>query len=107
VGIAVLDFLGHPLADRVLNIRNMSFLAGVTIINIVIFGEAAYLRAHKREPFLIPTIIGGILTAAVTYLAGKYYSVDMIIFLYFLNTLIFGLTINTTIFYVKRSKWHQ
>jgi hypothetical protein len=77
------------------------------VINQAINGEAVYLRAHKKEPFLWPSIIGGILTASLAYLFGKAYGAIGICSVNLVLTLTIGLGVGTYIFIRCRREWHQ
>ena len=48
------------------------FLVGTLLISSTL-PMAAYLRAHKREPLIVPSIVSGLLTAILVVLLGKTY----------------------------------
>ena len=54
------------LANRVLPDWAFSLLLLNTILNHIVVSQALYLRAHKQEPFLVPTIISAVLIASFT-----------------------------------------
>lgn len=94
-------------ASRVLPPWAFGLLLLTTIMNHVIFCEALYLRAHKREPFLGITVVGAVLLAAATLVLGKIWGANAVTVGYFAVTTIFGLPSGTYVFLTKRREWHQ
>ncbi len=94
-------------ASRVLPPWAFGLLLLTTIMNHLVFCEALYLRAHKREPFLGVTIIGAALLAVATLSLGKFSGANAVVVGYFAITAIFGLPSGTYIFLTKRRLWHQ
>jgi len=92
-------------AGRVPNWKVLAILCAASVANQVVFAEAFYLRAHKREPFLVNSIALG----ASMIIGLNYYplaSVTGMTSLYLVLTLIYGLVIGTCIFVYCRKKWH-
>lgn len=92
-------------AARILPLPLFSWLCLVCLANHIVFAEAAYLRAHKEEPFMWLSIFGGLTTAVLALLlvpplgkAGAVYS-------YLIPALVFGLLGGTTVFFWKRKAW--
>jgi hypothetical protein len=78
-----------------------------SVLNVYITGLSVYLRAHKEEPFLLLSIIIGLLMCFSTVFFGRYYGVlQMMIGNLAINTLI-GAGYGTSIFLKKRKIWHQ
>lgn len=94
-----------PLSERVLGSHSFVLLTAVAIINVVIFAEAAYLRAHKQEPFLWMSIAMAILSTLSAYFLGRAYGSMGMAAGSFVITVI-GLCIATWIFFIKRREWH-
>lgn len=94
------------LAMRVLSPWAFGLLLLTTIMNHVVFSEALYLRAHKREPFLMLTVIGAALLGCSTLLMGKYWGVNGVAVGYFSIGVLFGLPSATYVFFKKRREWH-
>jgi hypothetical protein len=84
-----------------------AFLLLATIMNHIVFSEALYLRAHKREPFLGQTIVAAILLSFSTFLLGKYWGANAVTVGYFAICALFGLPSATYIFITKRREWHD
>ena len=96
-----------PFSRRMLEPLPFALLIGVAIINVVIFSQAAYLRAHLKEPFLWISVISGILTALSTYFLGRAYGVVGMAAGYLGLTAFIGLGWATWIFVTKRRSWHN
>jgi hypothetical protein len=64
--------LGHPLAARLLPLAPLVVFAITFVVNHVIAGLAVYLRAFRREPLLVPSVVGAVLTPIVVYAAARY-----------------------------------
>lgn len=94
-------------AMRVLPPWAFAFLLLATIMNHIVFSEALYLRAHKREPFLGQTIVAAILLSFSTFLLGKYWGANAVTVGYFAICALFGLPSATYIFITKRREWHD
>jgi hypothetical protein len=94
----------HHLASRLLDPVPLGMLAAVSVFTQIVFAEAAYLRAHKQEPFLVPSVIGSLLTGASTYFLGKSFGASGMIAGCFALSLL-GVPINTWIFLTKRRQW--
>jgi len=70
-GVYVLHWFDSPLLARIASLPTLCCLAIVTITNSIIFAAAAFMRAHKEEPMLAPSLVGGILTLLVAYYASS------------------------------------
>jgi O-antigen/teichoic acid export membrane protein len=96
---------GSPYASRVLP-TNLFAILGITgIANHIVCAEAAYLRAHKQEPFMVLSVLNGVATASLALLlipplggAGAVYS-------YATTVLLIGLGGGTLVFIRKRREW--
>lgn len=94
------------LAMRVLPPWGFGLLLICTIMNHVVSCEAIYLRAHKQEPFLVPTLISAALVCCTTFLLGKYFGANAIVVGLFVQGVTFALPSTTYIFMAKRREWH-
>jgi hypothetical protein len=107
--ILVLVAVGHrfpKFAMRLLPPWAVALLLLTTIMNHVLFSEALYLRAHKREPLLLQTIVGAVLLATSTLLLGRFWGANAVTVGYFAITAVFGLPTGTYIFLTRRREWH-
>jgi O-antigen/teichoic acid export membrane protein len=107
LGLAVVAQRFPYLAVRVLPLPVFGLLLATVFCNHFVFSEALYLRAHKREPFLLFSIAVGVLTACTTLVLGKLWGASGMTLGYFCTSGIFGLAYGTYIFITKRRQWHQ
>jgi O-antigen/teichoic acid export membrane protein len=75
------------------------------ILNVVIFAEAYYLRAHKQEVFLVNSVVGAIAVTVCTIIfARRYGAVGIVVSTCLLN--FGGLAWATYKFRKYRRLWH-
>jgi O-antigen/teichoic acid export membrane protein len=101
-----LNWAHIAFARRLLPPVTLSFLLLTTLLNIIVFGEATYLRAHKQEKFLLPSVIGAILTGLSTWLLAKYYGAPGVVIGSLLVGIFIGLPLGTYTFIKYRRLWH-
>lgn len=94
------------LAMRMLPPWAFALLLLTGIMNHIVFSEAFYLRAHKREPFLQQTVAVAITLCFSTFLLGKYSGANAVTVGYFLTALLIGFPWGTYVFISKRKEWH-
>lgn len=70
-----LSFFGIDLADRLLPYFPLILMSITIIANQYIHSIATYLRCHKQEPFLVISIVSGILCVLSTLIFGNYFGV--------------------------------
>ena len=95
-----------PLSERVLDPIPFGLLLATAVVNVIVFSEAAYLRAYKEEPFLLNSLVGAIISALVCYVFGRSYGAIGMAYGYFGVTLLVGLTWATWVFRSKRKIWN-
>jgi hypothetical protein len=93
-------------AIRLLPPVPLSMLFAATIINIIVFAEALYLRAHKQEKFMINSILGAIFMAPTAIIFGRLYGAFGITTCYLVSSLVIGLGYGTFTFAKWRRIWH-
>lgn len=99
--------LGLPISHRLLGPLPLAFLVATFVANHAGFAEAVYLRAHKKEPFLVLTLLlGGLMTLSSYFLGRAFGALGMMIGA-FTITLVVGLGGSTFLFVRKRHEWHQ
>jgi O-antigen/teichoic acid export membrane protein len=91
-------------AGRVPDARLLSTLCLVPIMNQIVFSEAFYLRAHKKEPFITNSVVIG-LTMVLGLTCFTHHSVHSIASMYAAVTFV-GLIWATLLFIRCRAKWH-
>ncbi len=77
-----------------------------TIINIVVFAEALYLRAHKQEKFLINSIAGAVWMVPISLFLGRYYGAYGIALGYLVTAIVIGMGFGSYTFLKWRRIWH-
>lgn len=104
-GIWVLNRIHHPMATRFLPPPAFAPLVLSSFASTVITAMAIYLRAFKREPFLLLSVAVALLVALLTYFLGRIYGSFAITMGYFLVNVSVGLGLGWLIFTRKRRKW--
>ncbi len=98
---------GHwPLAERFLPALPIFLLVLTVVANQLIFSWATYLRCHKQEPYLMNSIVGGILTATSTLILGRMFGLMGIVGGYTALTLVIGLPWAYIVFVSRKKEWH-
>ncbi|MGA8731554.1 MAG: hypothetical protein WB608_22535 [Terracidiphilus sp.] len=93
-------------AHRILSPVPLALLFAGTFINVLVFAQALYLRAHKQEKFLLNSIVSAALMSCSTYFLGKYFgSTGMVIGALTIG-IVFGLPLGTYTFFKYRREWH-
>jgi O-antigen/teichoic acid export membrane protein len=101
-----IELSGKPLGNRFLNYLPMFLMMIPIFLNQLISSWATYLRCHKKEPFLIFSISGGVACSLSTILLGKAFGVIGITAGYCLITIAL-VPWAYNIFERKKSTWHQ
>jgi hypothetical protein len=106
VGILVIHRIPNSFNTRVLLPFQWAFLLVSTLGNILTAALATYLRSHKKEPFLLVSLAGGVATLVSTLVLGKFYGTTGILIGY---TVIVLATCcwSTRIFLRSRVLWHK
>lgn len=106
LGAIYLNLRHIHFASRLLSPACLAGLLLATAINITVFGQALYLRAHKQEKFLANSIVAAILISASTYLLGRQYGAPGIVAGNLLIAIVVGLPYGTYVFLKYRRLWH-
>lgn len=105
-GVYLLYSIGHPLATRLLPPLPAGLLLLATIFSTAMWDMSAYLRAHKREPYVSTYVIGGVLTGLSTVLLGSRFGATGMMAGY-LGVMVLLMIPNVSIFFRCRSRWHS
>ena len=103
LGIYVGDTL---LSERFLPIVPLILMSIPVYCNQFTFSYATYLRCHKQEPFLINSIVMGLLGASLTVILGHVCGLYGITAGYCVLTTLVSLPWAIYIFRSKRKQWH-
>lgn len=100
-----LNMLNHPFAARLLPPLPIALISlGVAAAN-VLSPTSVYLRAHKKEPYVLFSIVAGILIGLSSLILGKQFSAIGVAVAYLGSNLIL-LPWGLAIFYHCRREWH-
>ena len=102
-----LDTRDFSFAARILPLLPTGLLFLSTVFMQISFCQAAYLRAHKKEPFLVLSIVQGLLTCTCLWLFGKYFGVLGMISGYLLVVSLFTLPYGTWVWKRCKDDWHR
>jgi hypothetical protein len=98
--------LQHPrFAQRLLDPFSLALLLIYMILNVIIFSEAFYLRAHKQEVFFVTSVVGAVTVTACSLFFGRYYGARGIAASCCVGN-IGGLVWATYLFRKYRKLWH-
>jgi hypothetical protein len=95
-----------PFSLRLLPPLPLGMLLFITVCNIIVFGEAIYLRAHKQEKFMVTSVLGALWTFPMALLFGRWYGATGIALEYLCGTIVIGVGCGTYIFLKYRRIWH-
>jgi|WetSurMetagenome_2_1015567.scaffolds.fasta_scaffold101962_3 hypothetical protein len=102
-----LNIIHHHFAQRILSpMPTAVLLLGIIVAN-ALSTLAVYLRAHKREPFVILSIALGIVIGASSFLLGSRYSGSGIGAAYLLSNLFIAFPWSLMIFLRYRKQWRK
>jgi O-antigen/teichoic acid export membrane protein len=91
--------------DRVVPYKYFLIFSLISTFNHIVQSEAIYLRAHKEEPFLGISIVGGLMTLILSLILIPPFGLLGATVTYFTCSLIFGLVGGTLVFFYKRKEW--
>ena len=106
INLTQLQFNGHVLADRFLPYIPMLLLMISIYINQYINSWATYLRCHKQEPYLIPSICGGVADGLSTLILGNMFGLYGMTIGYCVLTCLFC-PWAYWIYKTKKTEWHH
>lgn len=93
-------------AHRLLSAPCLAAMLGATAVNVIVFGEALYLRAHKQEKFLVNSVLGAVLVASSTWYMAKHYGAGGVVAGNLAIAFLVGLPLGTYVFVKYRRLWH-
>src|SRR6185436_20283201 len=107
LGIELLRRIGHPLAARVLPPLPLLLLIVATLLNHIVNTEASYLRAWKREPFLVIYAPMCAVTAIGSLLVAKRFGVTGMVSVLVAAVAVIGVGCGTILFMARRREWRD
>jgi len=106
-GVFMLNRFNHPWALRILSPWPTALFLIAMILMQISSPQAAYLRAHKQEPFLVLSLIGGILITITALVLGRNFGATGIAAGYSATVTFFILPYGSIIWYRCRAAWHH
>jgi O-antigen/teichoic acid export membrane protein len=106
-GVIWLNYENLPFAHRLLDPISLALLFCATIVNIAVFAEALYLRAHKQEKFLLNSVLTALLVVISTFILGRAYGATGMISGYLVIVIIVSFGLGTFTFLKYRKAWHE
>jgi O-antigen/teichoic acid export membrane protein len=104
--IYILQKTGMPIANRFLSLFPLILMCLAAFVNQLVSALATYLRCHKKEPFLMHSIVLGILTATSTWILGNEFGLLGIVLGYCFLIVALSLPWAIIIFKTKKKLWH-
>jgi len=92
---------------RVLDPLPFTLLMLATVFAYVTYAQAAYLRAHKEEPFMLISLISAVLISVISVLLGKKYGATGLMATYACVYAVVGIGWGSAIFLSKRHEWQR
>jgi len=105
LGTLFLNLEHVRFAQRLLDPSSIAMLMIYMITNVIVFAQAYYLRAHKREVFLVNSVVGALSVTAFTLIFGRIYGARGIVVSCFIGNVL-GLVWATYKFQKYRRLWH-
>lgn len=99
-------FNGSILAERFLYGVPLLLLSISVLLQQFVSSWATYLRCHKKEPFLLYSILSGIACCLSTFVLGNLYGLNGITIGYFIISIVF-FPFAYLIYKTKRKEWHN
>jgi len=103
----IVDYsIAARFASRILPPLPTGLLLLAQFLSVTTVPFSTYLRAHKKEPLMFPSLIYAVLVGCSTFFLGKYYSAMGMAFGYLIVNIIF-VPIVFLIWYRCRTEWHK
>ena len=102
-----LEVGGSVLGNRFLDYIPMTLMMITILINPLVGSWADYLRCHKQEPFLLQSVVVGVLCCLSTILLGYKYGIIGITIGYCFLRLFVSLPWGYYTYKTKKDEWHK
>lgn len=100
-------FQALPIIQRLVEFRVILVLFSGFLISHVISMLAYYMRLHKKEPFMVLSIIGAALLSIAIFFSGRLYADLGMAISFLLVNLIYGLPSSLWLWHKLRKEWHS
>ena len=101
-----LNYFQHPLAQRILSPLPFGMFIAGAVLGQIAQCQAAYLRAHKQEPFLVYNIVYGITNGILVWWLGSRFGALGASAGYLLVMSLVSVPLGSYIWIKCRKKWH-
>ena len=101
----LLCYWHHPLGERFLPVYLIALLGLSVFLNQMVFSWATFLRCHKKEPYLLLSVIAAFLTLCSTLVFGNLFRINGLIIGY-LTIVVITTIWGYKIFIHNRKAWH-
>lgn len=107
--LRVADFhIGNSyIAERFLNNVPLIIMSSTILANQYVNSWAAYLRCHKKEPFLHLSMVMGLLCCTSTAIGGQFWGLYGVVIGYASLTCFLALPWAHNIYLTKKREWHE
>ncbi|MEO6005714.1 MAG: hypothetical protein ABIZ04_22690 [Opitutus sp.] len=103
--LQVLTAFYPSIAERCLSVGPTAILLAATVLMQISYAQSGYLRAFKREPFLLLSLLSGAVIGVLTWLLGREYGAAGVVWGYLAAVVFLALPMGTWIFFRRRREW--
>jgi len=103
--VFLLRYYHISLGERFLPMYLIALLGVSIFLNQMVFSWATYLRCHKKEPYLVASVVGALLVGTSTIVLGKLFGVDGLVIGYVTIIVMMKLW-EYRIFITSKKLWH-
>jgi hypothetical protein len=97
---------GKIFSNRFIPLLPMIFMMIPILINHFVASWATYMRCHKKEPMILPSLVLGVLCSVSIVVCGKSFGLIGITLGYFLISVV-GFIWTYKIFLASKNEWHN
>ena len=105
LGTIFLNAENIRFAQRLLDPNSIAMLMVYMVMNVIIFAQAYYLRAHKQEVLFVNSLVGAVSVTACTLVFGRLYGARGIVVSCCIGNVL-GMVWSTYKFRKYRRLWH-
>lgn len=105
--VMMLRYFRIPLAARLCDPLPFAILLGNVVLMHASQCQSAYLRAHRREPWLFSSVFASLLTGLLVWMWGRNIGATGAALGQFAVTVLFVIPVGTVLFFKKRMDWRR
>ncbi|MDN3582820.1 hypothetical protein [Mucilaginibacter flavus] len=107
VGVLLLNYFNISYAHRFLPLLPTIILSVTCFVTQITYAWATYLRCHKKEPFLLQSIVMAVLCSISIFITSKVFGLMGIVIGYAFLITVVSLVWSFYLFDNKKSEWHK